>query len=95
MYLAKLWSPIVMNRKLKQWWAAISPISTKRIITSHVNFIVAMTQLKKNHDKAVCGLEYSLNKTTNKCYHKCRQEKQLCDVHGDCYVNSKGKPRCV
>jgi hypothetical protein len=54
-----------------------------------------MTQLKKNHDKAVCGLEYSLNKTTNKCYHKCRQEKQLCDVHGDCYVDSEGKPRCV
>ena len=95
MYLAKLWSPIVMNRKIKQWWAAISPISTKRIITSHVNFIVAMTQIEKNHDKAVCGLEYSFNKTTNKCYHKCRQNNKICDVHGDCFVDSKGKPRCV
>ena len=54
-----------------------------------------MTQIKKNHDKAVCGLEYSFNKTTDKCYHKCRQEKQFCDVHGDCYVDSEGKPRCV
>ena len=79
----------------KQWWATLSQIKTKRAITSQVNFIVAITQIKKNHEKLVCPLEYSLNKTANNCYHKCRQEKKLCDVHGDCYVDSKGKPRCV
>ena len=73
----------------------LSQIITKRTIISHVNFIVAIEQIKENRENLVCGLEYSLNKTTNKCHYKCRQEKKLCGVHGNCYVDSNGKPRCL
>ena len=53
-----------------------------------------MEQIQKIHDKLVCGLEYSFNNTTTKCYHKCMPGSQTnhCGVHGDCYVDSEGKP---
>ena len=35
----------VMNKKLKQWLSTIPPISTKRIITSHLNW----TQKRQRH----------------------------------------------
>ena len=34
-YLKKTFT--IMKRKFKQWWSSISPISTKRRITSHLN----------------------------------------------------------
>jgi len=54
-------------------------------------------QIKKNHDKLVCGLDYSFNNATQKCYHKCMPGPQTkhCGSHGDCYVDSEGIPRCV
>jgi hypothetical protein len=45
----------VMKRKLKQWWSTISPISTKRTITSHH---LAGHKKKPNdkwHWKSSCG----------------------------------------
>jgi len=34
-----------MKRKFKQWWSSIPPISTKRTITSHLNW----TQKRPRH----------------------------------------------
>jgi len=46
-------------------------------------------QITINRDKLVCGLEYSFNKATSKCYHKCWSSPQTthCGIHGDCYVD--------
>ena len=79
---------IICGILYKIYFAILSKVLAWRVT-------LALTQIKKNHDNAVCGLDYHFNKTANKCYHKCRQEKQFCDVHGDCYVDSEGKPRCV
>jgi len=37
---------MIMTRKFKQWWSTISPISTKRAITSH---LISLNTKKRRH----------------------------------------------
>ena len=67
-----------MNRKLKQWYSTIAPISTKRTTTSHPN----SRKTQKTHDYDVgnsspglgqaqkCG-EFIIQETTIQKYHLC------------------------
>jgi hypothetical protein len=59
----------VMNRKFKQWWSSIPPISTNRTNTLNLNHLSSQLKIKKDHDIWSRQSKFCLGTSTNMWWH--------------------------